>query len=306
MRERDDRVGGAAKLLHLRPGGRDGVAVAHPVLLRRVDRHADEADPDGPSVRRHRNDRRRRHTRERRSARVGDVGGDDSEPRLRDVRAERSLRHVELVVAERRPVDPGGIQDVDHLSPCHRLPVHDGRPERRRRQVVAPQRRQERRLGRLQLLDHRGHPRQPARLPAFDRQDFVDVVEVHHRHRDRCRRGLLLPSAARRPPAARRARRSRRPVRTPSLVASSPRRSRHRLTCCPPHYAFGAPRVNGMRRKQCRGCITRLGRDARNRIRIKRIAAGASATPPLPRRAECACAGRRAPARGRGWRSTRA
>ena len=90
MRERDDRVGRAAKLLHLRLRGLDGVAVAHPVLLGRIDRHADEADPDGPSVHRHRNDRRRRHARERLSARVGDVRGDD--PELSPARCARGTR----------------------------------------------------------------------------------------------------------------------------------------------------------------------------------------------------------------------
>ena len=127
VRQRDDRVGLAAKLLHFRSRGLDAVAVAHPVLFRRVDRHADEADPDGPSVDGHRNDRRRRHAGERLAAGVGDVRRHEPELRLREVRAERRLRHVELVVAERRPVDAGGVQHVDHLPPRQRLPVHDRR-----------------------------------------------------------------------------------------------------------------------------------------------------------------------------------
>ena len=100
-----------------------------------------------------------------RAGRVGDVRGDDAELRFGEARAERGLGDVELVVAERRPVEPEQVQDVDHLAAVEPLAVHARRPERRRRQVVAAERRQQ--LGMRAPSAARGALATRASPPAF-------------------------------------------------------------------------------------------------------------------------------------------
>ena len=63
----------------------------------------------------------------------------------RAARAERGLGDVELVVAERRPVEAEQVQHGDHLPPREPLAVDLRGAEGRRRHVIAAQRRDQRR-----------------------------------------------------------------------------------------------------------------------------------------------------------------
>ena len=100
----------------------------------------------------------------------------------------RGLRHpleqdvdaeVELVVAERGDVEPGGVERRDHL-----LAFEDGRRDRRGQEVAGQK--HQRRRGRLrQLLFERGDAREAAE--AVDGHGGVDVVELEDRERRRRR-----------------------------------------------------------------------------------------------------------------------
>ena len=131
-----------------------------------------------------------RHAGEGLAVGVGDVGGDDPERRLGEMRAERGLGHVKLVIAEGRPIEVRGVEHLHHLAARQRLAIHERRAEGGRRQVVAAKRRQHGPAAVAQLLEHGGHPRQPARLPALDGQDLVHVVQVDEGDGDGRRRGL--------------------------------------------------------------------------------------------------------------------
>ena len=73
---------------------------------------------------------------------------------------------------------PSVLSTATICRPASRSPLTRAVPMRRRRHVIAAQRRDQVRHARLQARAEVRHPRQAAGLSRFDRADLVDVVEV--------------------------------------------------------------------------------------------------------------------------------
>ena len=142
-----------------------------------------------PDRRLHRHDGVRDDAGKRRAGRIGDVRRDNSELGFREARAEGGLGNVELVVPERRPVEPEQVQDGHHLTAVEPFAVHARRPERRRRQVVAAEGRDQPGFAGLEPRAKRRHARKAPGLASVHGRDLVHVVEM----KDRDRRGRGLP-----------------------------------------------------------------------------------------------------------------
>ena len=139
MRERDHRVDLALQLRKLLARGDDRRRIEHPRTPARVDRQADDPQPDRPSAGLDGHDRGAHCSRKWLAVHVGYVAGDDAKTALREARAERGLGDVELVIAEHGPIDADLIQHVHHLTAGQRLTVDDRRADCRRRKIVAAQ-----------------------------------------------------------------------------------------------------------------------------------------------------------------------
>jgi hypothetical protein len=84
------------------------------------------------------------------------------------------------VIAEHRPVDADVIQHIHHLTARERLTVDDRCADRRRRQIVATERHDNRGPGALEPAQHRRRTTQPAVTAAFDRVNFIDIIDMEN------------------------------------------------------------------------------------------------------------------------------
>ena len=124
--------------------------------------------------------------------RVDDVRDDPFEAGFPHALDQDVVAEVELVVAERREIQPGGVQRGDHL-----LAFEDARRDRRR-QEVAGHHQERRAAGGGELLLQRRDARQAAE--AVDRDHGVDVVDLQERDAAPSTRGpSSLPLGRHRP-----------------------------------------------------------------------------------------------------------
>ena len=183
MRESDHRIDLPLQLRDLLASGDDRRRVLDPRTPRRVDRQADDPQPDRSSTRMDGYDCGSHRPRKRLAVHIGYIAGHDAKTALGEACTKRLLGDVELVIAEYRPIETHVIQDVHHLPARQRLTVDDRRPDCRRREIVAAQCHQHGRLRLLEAPQHCRRAAQTAVTAAFNSIYFVDIVDVENGNR---------------------------------------------------------------------------------------------------------------------------
>jgi len=190
MRQRDDRIAFTLQLGDSRACRRHRFLVLHPRLMVGIDRQSEQTETHGAAFGVHKHDRVRDDAGKGLAILVGDVRRHEMKLRLGYARVKRRLADVELVIAERRPVEPDDIQHGDHLSSGKPLAVDHRGAKRGRRQVIAGELRQQPRVLRLQTRADGRKPRESADMARLHRSNLVDIVEMQDRDDGRTATGF--------------------------------------------------------------------------------------------------------------------